>query len=200
MVSITIDVCGLSEKVIEVSLNPWDQETTIKAWNFASTAHNGQCVPGTEIPYINHIGLVAMEAMAAIARSTDIASPDLLVSCALLHDTIEDTNVSVDEIEQEFGAGVASGVLALSKDKTLPTKAEQMMDSLRRIRQEPKEVWMVKLADRITNLQPPPKHWDKAKIVNYRKEAATILATLGEANQYLADRLSNKINSYQRYE
>lgn len=181
-------------------MNFWNQEKTIKAWNFASIAHNGQCVPGTEIPYINHIGLVAMEAMAAIAHGNDIASPDLLVSCALLHDTIEDTDISVDELEQEFGADVASGVLALSKDASLPTKAEQMTDSLRRIKSEPKEVWMVKLADRITNLQPPPKHWDKAKIANYRSEAATILATLGEANQYLADRLSNKINNYQRYE
>jgi len=186
--------------VIEASLIAWDQEKTIKAWNFASMAHNGQCVPGTKIPYINHIGIVAMEAMAAITHSNHIASPDLLVSCALLHDTIEDTDVSVDEIEQEFGTDVANGVLALSKDATLPTKAEQMRDSLRRIKLEPKEVWMVKLADRITNLQPPPKHWDKAKIVTYREEAACILAALGAANQYLADRLSNKINNYQRYE
>lgn len=38
--------------------------------------------------------------------------------------------------------------------------SEQMEDSLRHIRLRPKEIWAIKLADRITNLQPPPSHWD----------------------------------------
>lgn len=181
-------------------MSMWDQDKYIKAWNYASTVHNGQQVPGAEIPYINHIGLVAMEAMAAIARSDEITSPDLLVVCALLHDTIEDTDASFSDIEKEFGTDVANGVMALSKDKNLPTKEEQMLDSLQRIKNEPKEVWMVKLSDRITNLQPPPKHWDKAKITKYKNEAIIILETLSEANKFLAERLRLKINEYQKYE
>lgn len=69
-----------------------NQDKYIKAWNFASLVHNGQLVPGTETPYINHIGLVAMEALSAISETDDIKSPDLLALCALLHDTIEDSN------------------------------------------------------------------------------------------------------------
>ena len=46
----------------------WSQDNYIKAWNYASSVHNGQLIPGTDIPYINHIGLVAMEAMAAIGE------------------------------------------------------------------------------------------------------------------------------------
>ena len=66
-------------------------------------------------------------------------------------------------------------------------------------RLQPKEIWMVKLSDSITNLQPPPKHWYKEKIKYYRNEAKLILKELGEANQYLADRLKSKIDNYKQY-
>jgi GTP diphosphokinase / guanosine-3',5'-bis(diphosphate) 3'-diphosphatase len=64
-------------------MNSWDQEKYIKAWNFASKIHKRQFMPGSDIPYINHIGLVAMEAMAVIAGSDNINDPDVLVQCAL---------------------------------------------------------------------------------------------------------------------
>jgi len=177
----------------------WDQDKFIKAWNFASHVHNGQLVPGTDIPYINHVGIVAMEVMAVIVRNKNIENPDLLVQCALLHDVIEDTSNSYEIIKDKFGVEVADGVLALSKDKIFPSKVEQMKDSIERIRKQPKEVWMVKLSDRITNLQSPPKHWDKEKIKNYRNEAILILEKLGEANLYLAERLKKKITKYGQY-
>ncbi len=177
----------------------WDQEKYIKAWNYASHAHIGQYMPGTEVPYINHIGNVAMEVMSAIAETKSIGNPDLLVQCALLHDTIEDTSSTYDDINETFGVDVADGVAALSKDKSLPTKSEQMDDSIQRILKQPLEIWMVKLSDRITNLQPPPAHWDKLKIEQYRNEAVFILNSLGEADQFLADRLKSKINDYVQY-
>ena len=148
------------------------------------------------MPYINHLGLVAMESMAAIANGAELESPDLLVLCALLHDIIEDTNGTYHDIHIEFGIEVANGVLALSKDKKLPSNEDQMRDSIERIRQEPKEVWMVKLSDRITNLQPPPKNWSKTKIDAYRTEATLILSESGDANAYLAERLGAKIKDY----
>ena len=55
------------------------------------------------------------------------------------------------------------------------------------------------MADRITNLQPPPHYWTKEKINNYREEAQLILDTLGSANEYLAQRLADKIENYQQY-
>jgi (p)ppGpp synthase/HD superfamily hydrolase len=174
----------------------WNPDLYIKAWNFASQAHQGQCVPGTELPYINHIGTVTMEAMAAIAQSPSIRYPDLLVQCALLHDVIEDTPHTYADVEREFGVDVAKGVLALSKNQQLPSKLEQIQDSLTRIQQQPQEIWMVKLCDRITNLQPPPHYWNSTKIQTYRDEALLIWSTLGEANLYLADRLKHKIAHY----
>jgi len=177
----------------------WNQDKYIHAWNYASQAHIGQFVPGTNIAYINHLANVAMEAMSAIALSTDIENPDLLVQCALLHDTIEDTSCSYSDIEQLFGAAIAKGVSALSKDKNLATKEEQMLDSLQRIQQQPTEIAMVKLCDRITNLQPPPKHWNIEKIAKYQKEAILILESLGGANDTLAQRLQLKITNYNQY-
>ncbi len=174
----------------------FSQELYIKAWNFSSEAHLAQTLIGSTVPYINHVGSVAMEVTAAIS-AVPVEDPDLSIQCALLHDTIEDTGATHEQIEAEFGRKVASGVLALTKDKTLPTKLEQMQDSLDRIRREPKEIWLVKLADRITNLQSPPSSWTKEKIVYYRDEAKLIHQNLGKAHPLLSKRLERKILYYQ---
>ena len=172
----------------------WSQDAYIQAYRFAAEAHRGQLVPGTEIPYLMHISLVCMEVTTALhAGSAD--NPTLAVQCALLHDVIEDTPATFEAVRAAFGPGVAAGVLALTKDKRLE-KPAQMQDSLRRIRQQPREVWMVKLADRITNLQPPPATWTAAKISAYQAEARQILDALGSASPLLAARLEQKINTY----
>ncbi len=179
-------------------MNSWDQDKYIEAWNFASNIHNGQKMPSSDIPYINHLGLVAMEAMTTVANH-DVQNPNALVLCALLHDSIEDTSATYESIEKGFGAEIADGVLSLTKDTSLPSKVEQMQDSISRIKKQPKEIWMVKLCDRITNLQPPPKHWDKEKIAKYQDEARYILDQLGEASEFLAERLRLKIAAYEQY-
>lgn len=177
----------------------WNQDQSTKAWNFACRAHQGQVVPGTELAYVNHVGLVAVEVMAAIVAGERVASPDLLVGCAFLHDILEDTAITFAELLREFGPEIARGVLALSKNRDLPGKTAQMHDSLARIQQEPREVWMVKLADRITNLQPPPSFWSVEKIRRYSDEAVLIMETLGTAHSSLAQRLREKIDRYQRF-
>jgi len=175
-----------------------DQDLLQKAWNFACNAHNGQSVPGSDLPYVNHIGNVMMEAMT-VATKDDVKRPVLLVQVAILHDTLEDTHTTCNELSWAFGVPVAKGVMALTKDESLHSKREMMADSIRRIKKQPKEVWMVKLCDRIVNLQPPPQHWDKVKIVAYRDEAILIANELGGASQALAERLQEKITSYGQY-
>ena len=177
-------------------LTPIWQDSYIKAYRFAAQAHNGQTVPDTDIPYLMHLSLVSMEVMASF-----IAEPGrdaaLAVQCALLHDVIEDTAATYGQVLDAFGLSVANGVLALTKDGALPTKQEQMADSLCRIKEQPHEVWLVKLADRITNLQPPPSYWTVEKRKKYQTEAVTILDVLGEASEYLAERLRGKIIAYE---
>lgn len=79
---------------------------------------------------------------------------------------LEDTDTTYPELVRTFGPAVADGVLALTKEDSVGTdltpyqrKERRMADSLERIKAQPKEIWMVKMADRITNLQPPPKQW-----------------------------------------
>ncbi len=170
------------------------QEFYIKAYKFAAQSHLNQTVPGTELPYIMHLSFVSMEILGAV-RIEPNHDQNLALQCALLHDVIEDTEVTYPQVASEFGKAVADGVLALSKDKTLE-KSLQMADCLERIRQQPSEIWMVKLADRITNLQPPPAHWTPDKITRYKAEALQIWETLGAASDFLASRLLGKINAY----
>jgi len=174
----------------------WSQDGYIKALRYAAEAHNGQCFPGTNLPYLLHISLVSMEVMTAISISQNKLDGNLSVQCALLHDVIEDAGKSYDEIKIVFGKGVADGVGALTKQKSFETKKERMADSLRRIKQQPEEVWMVKMADRISNLLPPPPDWKEEKINNYKAEAIEIYNSLKEGSDYLAKRLRQKIELY----
>ena len=175
-----------------MSINP---DLVSTAWWFAAEAHGDQKVPGTELPYLTHIGNVMLEVMAACENSY-VEQPELAVQCAILHDVIEDTPTAVDNVEAMFGPQVTAGVLALTKDKSLPSKHEQMVDSLNRIQKQPHGVWLVKMADRISNLRPPPSHWSVEKAAAYRDEAQLIYDALHEANDYLADRLAEKIATY----
>jgi hypothetical protein len=77
-------------------------------------------------------------------------------------------------VEGEFGARIAAGVAALTKDASRE-KPAAMRDSLDRILREPPEITMVKLADRTTNMAPPPHQWTESKIAAYRAEAELIL-------------------------
>ncbi len=166
----------------------WRQDTYTKAYRFAAAVHNGQFLPGTELPYIVHVTLVTMEVIAALQYEND-HDAELALQCALLHDVIEDTATTYGEVRETFGQQVADGVSALSKDEKL-AKEDRMADSLRRIRTQPREVWMVKMADRITNLHLPfPSHWNRQRIESYRQEAAAIHSALAESSPYLAKRM-----------
>ena len=70
---------------------------------------------------------------------------------------------------------------------------------MKKIKAQPKEIRIVKLADRITNLQPPPSNWKKDKIGKYRDDSKVILDMLWDASTYLAERLKNKITNYETY-
>jgi (p)ppGpp synthase/HD superfamily hydrolase len=180
----------------------WTQDDYIKAYRFTADRHNNQKYPGTDLPYIMHLSYVCMEVIAALRVSAvaeeTLAEETLAVQCALLHDVIEDTPTTYDEVKQTFGLAVADGVMALTKSPTLE-KSQKMADSLQRLQQQPAAVQLVKLADRITNLQAPPHYWSREKIAAYREESIVIHRLLKGANEDLADRLQQKIEEYQQW-
>ena len=174
------------------------QELYQKAMMFAGEKHANQRVPGATANYLVHISNVTMEVLVAyqFQKNFDI---DFAIQVAILHDTLEDTDTSLDELEDLFGARIATAVEALTKKDNFSTKREKMLDSLHRVNQLEKEVGLVKLADRITNLQKPPVHWPPEKIANYLAEAKIIAKSLVSKNDYLQQRLSEKIRAYGRF-
>lgn len=169
------------------------------AWYLVSKLHKGQTYGGTEegeqIEYINHIASVVFEVMQALNHDQTM-NKDFCVLCALLHDTIEDTDFTYEKVNDLFGKEVADGVSVLTKNTAIKDKKEQMKDSLLRITQQPKEVWTVKIADRICNLYAPPYYWTTEKKKEYHKESLLVYEYLKVGNVYLADRLMDKINKY----
>jgi len=180
----------------------WSIDELQKVWQLASRLHVGQKYGGQKegerIEYLNHIGSVTFEILNAVNIKKEM-NADLAIKCAILHDTIEDTEQSFEEVKKIFGEEVANGVMALTKNEELDGKEKMMLDSLRRIKKQPKEVWAVKMADRICNLYAPPYYWTKEKKIKYQKEAQLILNELKDGNEYLAKRLEKKINDYTKY-
>lgn len=180
----------------------WSIDKLQSIWQLASKLHNGQKYGSSEldeqIEYINHIGSVVFEILNASNFSDDF-DVDLAMHCAVLHDTIEDTAFQYSKAEKLFGKNIAQGVLALTKDERLLDKEKMMLDSLGRIKKQPKEVWAVKMADRICNLYAPPFYWDNEKKTNYMNEAKLIHTHLKDGNRYLADRLEKKIEDYKKF-
>lgn len=166
---------------------------------FAAQAHAGQLFPGTNLPYLIHLTMVTNEVLAAAFHAEkDGWDLDFAVTCALLHDTLEDTATREADLEAMFGLNVLRGVRALTKDSRLPKEA-QMSESLARILEEPREIAMVKLADRISNLQAPPHYWSQDKRIVYQSEARQILSALGAASPFLRQRLAERIESYRAF-
>ena len=160
---------------------------------FALKAHGEQKTP-EGLPYSFHIVSVANEIINSLSMNhISYDEANVAIACALLHDVNEDTDEKVTKYNIEFPDQnmdmVVSGVLALTKDEALGSKHIQMEDSLKRLKELPHCVQMVKLADRITNLAPAPLFWNKAKRQNYVDEANKILKALKDSNPYLASKL-----------
>ncbi|MEZ0128824.1 HD domain-containing protein [Flavobacterium sp. LBUM151] len=170
-----------------------------KTIKFAAKKHadKNQVIPGTNLPYVVHLSNVAMEIIFASQETKEFKTA-FAIQVALLHDILEDTETTFEEIVSEFDEEIAQAVLALTKNAKI-SKEERMMDSLTRIKKLPKEVWAVKLADRITNLQVPPENWSLEKIQEYQKQALQILDSLKGGNIYLEKRLAERIQNYLQY-
>jgi (p)ppGpp synthase/HD superfamily hydrolase len=98
---------------------------------------------------------------------------------ALLHDTIEDTGTTREELEREFGADVAALVAEVTDDKSLP-KAERKRLQVEHAPHKSARARMIKLADKTSNLRSirlsPPSSWDAARRQEYHRWAAEVVA------------------------
>jgi len=165
--------------------------------SIALKAHKDQLTPHG-LPYAFHILSVATEIIHALPHENiRLDEADVAIACALLHDVMEDTDY--DLINEDLDPEILDGVKALTKDTSLLSKQKQMEDSLDRLKLLPEYIQMVKISDRITNLDIPPAHWDSKKIISYQEEAKAIMTELRSPSMYLVTKLNNKIDEYSRY-
>ncbi len=160
--------------------------------------HSGQKMKSGDTPYIVHCYRVLLETINALSKRPELGMR-LATICAMLHDTIEDTKITEDEIAETFGQEVLAGVKALTKNRDLP-KEKQIANSLERIvTLGVDEIKIVKMCDRIVNLDSPPQSWSREKISSYRDESREIHRMLGHSDTDTANRLMEKIESYKKY-
>ena len=153
----------LKQMVLE-SGRPYDMEMLDKAYHLAERAHDGQFRRSGE-PYICHPLHVAMQLV-------DLGMDTESLAAALMHDVVEDTSVTLDELESQFGADVAhmvDGVTKLTKIK-FSSVEEQQAENLRKMlmaMSQDVRVMIIKLCDRLHNMRtgdawPEQKRRDKA--------------------------------------
>ena len=129
--------------------HPLDTTLVDAAIRFAVDAHAGTERRGKGFPYVIHV----LEAMSIVATMT--SDPELLAAAAL-HDTVEDTDVTLDRIREVFGARVASLVetetdIQLSEDGRQKTWRERKQAAIDRLAATSREAKMVALGDKLSN-------------------------------------------------
>jgi len=150
----------------------------LSAASFAAKKHSAQRRKGDAAePYVNHV----LEVAALVSGALPEDDTNLVIA-ALLHDTIEDTATTRQEIEEHFGSDVASLVTELTDDKTLP-KAERKRLQIVNASKKSARAQVIKLADKISNLRSilasPPADWDfrrKKKYFDWAKQVVDGLA------------------------
>jgi len=120
--------------------------TLTETINWVSKIHDHQYRKGTDIPYISHVFGVAMLLM----RYENCK--EAFIKAALLHDTVEDTNITLKDIEEKFGEKVANYVDLLSEDKSKSWK-DRKEYSINHLVKMPIEAKWIKLADKINSLE-----------------------------------------------
>ena len=145
------------------------------AAGFAARVHAGQTRKGESGPaYILHLAEVA-DLLAKALEEPDAE----LVAAAWLHDAVEKTKITGDEIEGLFGPRVASLVAEVSDDKSLP-EAERHRMQIETIGEKSEGARMLRLADKISGLrelaEDPPAGWDAARRREWLQFATDVAA------------------------
>lgn len=144
------------------------------ACRYAAERHVGQTRKGAAAePYVNHV----IDVAARVARSPD-ADPTL-VTAALLHDVVEDTDGTAEEIIARFGPEVAALVGEVTDDKSLP-KAERKRRQVEGAPAKSAGAKRLKLADKASNLtalaDSPPAEWPAERMAAYVDWAEAVAA------------------------
>jgi len=147
----------------------------LEALLFASAMHKSQTRKGVDgEPYVNHVIQVA-ELLARVGGIVDVE----VLQAAILHDTVEDTIATFDDIEKRFGPNVRQIVEEVSDDDSLPKKDRKELQ-VERAPQLSAAARSIKIADKTCNVRDvtrsPPADWEEERQVGYLDWADRVIA------------------------
>ncbi len=148
-------------------------------------------------PYILHPIRVAI----TLINKLNIKDPSL-IAAALLHDTVEDADLTLEQIEKEFGPKTAKIVKALTRDKdgeNKKSKYQRKYKKYQKLLKESREVRAIKACDWLDNLQSmpqvPPQNGGREKFDRWEKEATTMYLPLAQSvDPQIAQEMLEAIN------
>ena len=171
-----LDQKNLIKKIKDYNkfLNP---DTLSKAYNFALNAHKDQKRDSGD-PYLTH-------PVAVANILTELKLDSATIATGLLHDTIEDTKITYNTVEQEFGKEVADLVDGVTKitafeNKVLENSKAENFRKLILATSKDIRVLLVKLADRLHNMRTINHIQDEEKRKRIAKETMEIYAPLAD--------------------
>ncbi len=146
----------------------------LKALSFASHKHRDQRRKDIEAsPYINH-PISVSNILCNEGHVTDVE----VICGALLHDTVEDTKTTPEELEAEFGKAIRDIVMDVTDDKSLPNKERKRLQ-VEHAAHASDKAKLVKLADKISNLRDvansPPPDWPLERRQTYFDWAKSVI-------------------------
>jgi GTP diphosphokinase / guanosine-3',5'-bis(diphosphate) 3'-diphosphatase len=164
--------------------NSYNIGLVIRAVEFAAQKHRMQRRKDNDAsPYINH----PIALMHVLCLDGGINDPVVLAAAAL-HDTIEDTETTEEELRTTFGEEIAQIVVEMTDDKSLP-KQERKRLQIEHAHRMSTEGALVKLADKICNLRDvaanPPLGWSLERQIEYFDWAKAVVDGLPIVNEYL---------------
>lgn len=153
----------------------------LQAASFAAKKHRYQKRKGDDgEPYVNH----PLEVANLLANVGKVDDYDILIA-AVLHDTVEDTETTAEELTELFGATVCGYVLEVTDDKSLE-KAERKLKQIEHAPHLSEGAKQVKLADKISNITDvtnnPPAGWSKERKIEYINWGEKVVAGLRGVN------------------
>ena len=146
-----------------------------RALAFAATKHRDQRRKDVEAsPYINHP--IAVAHVLSVEAGVD---DEETLLAALLHDTVEDTQTTFEELDKEFGSRVSRLVAEMTDDKSLPKDVRKELQ-IEHAASASDQAKLVKIADKITNIRDvthsPPADWTDDRRGEYLEWAERVVA------------------------
>ncbi len=162
----------------------------VRALAFAAEKHRDQRRKDVfATPYINH----PIALLEVLIETGQVSDPTALCAAAL-HDTVEDTDTTLQELQVHFGAAIAAVVAEVTDDKTLPKITRKQLQ-IEHAAHASVEAKLVKLADKICNLEDllvsPPKDWPLRRRQDYFEWAAQVVAKVRGVNAAMEARFDS---------